>query len=94
MLNQDFYDDDLDIDIEPDYWDDDDPAAPLDVPYRPAEIGDEELEPPRWTPRRVVYLLIALVILAALVVYLVLPLIDMLLLPPPPPPPTPPPALL
>ncbi len=45
---------------------------------------------PRWTVKRVIYLLIALVLIALLVVYTVLPALQVWLYPPPPQPLAPP----
>lgn len=45
---------------------------------------------PRWTVKRVIYLMIALVLIALLVVYMVLPALQAWLYPPPPQPLAPP----
>lgn len=39
--------------------------------------------PPRWTRKRVFYLIIALILIAVMVVYLVLPALQVWLMPPP-----------
>ncbi len=62
--------------------------------YDPFELMDDVIiphaesvkpdEPPGWTLRRVMYLLIALIVIAAMLLWLVLPLIELMNQPPPP----------
>ena len=67
-------------------FDDDryDPFELIDEVIIPDAEGIEADEPPGWTLRRVLYLLIALLVIASMVLWFVLPLIELMNQPPPP----------
>lgn len=65
----------------------------LTIQRRRPPLDEDWPEEPRWTLRRVIYLLVALVIIVTFLVYVLSPLLSIIAHSPPPPP-TAPPALL